>query len=96
MNNACCCPNKLSQYMHAGLAILAQDTRYVKDRLETYQNGLIYDVETPGSICDAVMQLVSRPDLLKELKQHSLTAAQDDFNWAVQSMPLRKVLAELA
>lgn len=95
INHRYCCPNKLSQYMQAGLAILAQDTFYVKDRVLAYQNGLIYDAGVPGSISAAATRLIQEPALLAEMKARSKKSAMEDYNWEKQSMPMRKVFEAL-
>lgn len=48
------CPNKLSQYIHAGLAVLGNDIPFVAGMIRSNGIGWVYDVRRPGSLAEAV------------------------------------------
>ena len=75
------CPNKLSQYMHAGLMIVTNDLAYVRSVVEEADAGLVYNsnhLETLGAI---INQVANDRDLLVRFKQNSIHYAHERFNW---------------
>jgi len=79
------CPNKLAQYMHAGLALLSNDLAYVRSVIEWGHAGLIYRVGDSGSLASAVHRLADDTDLRLELKHSAADFARDTFNWQAYS-----------
>jgi glycosyltransferase involved in cell wall biosynthesis len=82
------CPNKLSQYMQAGLAILSNNLPYVAGLLERYSCGVVYDSKDAVSVARAVDRLASDPVGLAQMKTRAKAAALTDFNWQSRSGPL--------
>lgn len=93
LNHVYCCPNKLSQYMQAGLAILStSDAQYVSQILNQYKCGLTYDPSRPGDLKEAVKLLINDTTLLCSLKENAHKATHAGFNWACQSLPYRQAI----
>lgn len=90
------CPNKLSQYLHAGVAILSNDIAYVRSVIEAGECGAIYDVTDRASIVRAVHSLSDPDARLDELKANAARYGRDVFNWQVQSRDLEQIVAALA
>lgn len=86
------CPNKLSQYMQAGMAVLSNNIPYVAQHLEKAGCGFVYDASKPETIVDAIMAMAKDSSLLVRQKESSREYARTIFNWQVQSQPLREVL----
>jgi glycosyltransferase involved in cell wall biosynthesis len=82
------CPNKLSQYLHAGLAVLSNDLPFVRAVLEESKAGAIYSDDNPDSIIAAVGKLSSDPRGLAEARQNALKYAREKFNWQAFSETL--------
>lgn len=91
-----CCPNKLSQYMQAGVAILTNDLIYVKEVVRHYDCGLAYDSTRLVTLRDAVTSILNTPDLLARLRRNAKDAARNDFNWQRKSAPLYAAYRQLA
>jgi glycosyltransferase involved in cell wall biosynthesis len=89
------CPNKLSQYMQAGLAILSERLDYVGAILDHYDCGITYDSRRPATVAAAVAELAGDLGRVDELRRNAYEAAREDFNWGVQSGGYREALAEL-
>lgn len=79
------CPNKLAQYMHAGLALLSNDLAYVRSVIEWGHAGLIYRAADSGSLAAAVHRLADDMDLRLQLKRSAADFARDTFNWQAYS-----------
>lgn len=90
-----CCPNKLSQYMQAGLAILGNNLDYVSTVVKQYRCGITYDAENPESLPQAVARLASRPDELQKMKENAFRASQFEFNWEAQSAEYGEAIRRL-
>lgn len=90
------CPNKLSQYMQAGLAILSNDLDYVRQVLERYSCGRTYQHTDPAGAARIIHELATNSESRKEMAANGRRATQDEFNWEVQSRPLYEAYAALA
>ncbi|MGQ0812304.1 MAG: glycosyltransferase family 4 protein [Nitrospiraceae bacterium] len=90
-----CCPNKLSQYMQAGLAVLSNNLDFVSDVITRYKCGMVYDATKPQSFVEAVSHFVRDSDGLKEMKQNAFEASQSEFHWEVQSVEYRDAIRRL-
>jgi len=91
-----CCPNKLSQYMQAGLAILTNDLVYVKELVSRFHCGLHYDSSDVDTLTDAVRALHADRQNLQRLRHNAFAAAQSEFNWQRQSIALYDAYRRLA
>ena len=75
------CPNKLSQYLHAGLAILANRIPYVEQVVARGQAGLCYDVDEPGSFARTVEGLTSDRPSVERFRRNAVGFARSEYNW---------------
>jgi glycosyltransferase involved in cell wall biosynthesis len=90
------CPNKLSQYLHAGVAILGSNIPYVAQQIEAGQVGVVYDSADRASIVAAVDRMAGDREALRQWQRNALTYGRETFNWQVQSEPLRRILSALS
>ncbi len=95
LNHVYACPNKLSQYMQAGLAILSSRLDFITEVVGRYECGIIYDADRPDSLVAGVKQLVDDLDRLQVMKRNAYRAAESEFNWQIQSQPYRRAIHEL-
>jgi glycosyltransferase involved in cell wall biosynthesis len=95
LNHIYACPNKLSQYMQAGLAILSSNTEFVVEVIDRYKCGLSYDPNNPSTLIRAVESFVQDPEQLNQMKRNSYMAAKNEFNWQNQSLSYAQVVASL-
>lgn len=95
LNMNYCCPNKLSQYMQAGLAIVCNDLEYVKSLVDLHECGLSYDSDDPGTLVEAVQRFIDDPEFLKQCKQRAFAAGHAQFHWDRTCVPLIEAYARL-
>jgi glycosyltransferase involved in cell wall biosynthesis len=95
LNHRFCCPNKLSQYMQAGLAILSTNSSFVEGILRQSNAGLTYEVTTPDSVVTAVRALLDAPQQLGIMQRNALAFANSEFNWQSQSTPYLNAISRL-
>src|SRR5439155_5861468 len=84
INDRLCCPNKLSQYLHAGLMVIANDLPYVKSVLTEAQAGLFYTSADLATLVAAVSAILDDPALLRRGRENARRFARECFNWQVQ------------
>ena len=96
LNFRYCCPNKLSQYMQAGLPVMAGNTAYVGQILAESGAGLCYDATDPESIVATVRRLVQDEDLRRRCRQNAARFVRETFHWQAQSKPLYQAYRRLA
>ena len=83
LNNLYSSPNKLFDYLHAGLAIVASDLPFLRATLEKTGAGVVV---SPGDVAElalVVAQLCDEPDTLAAMKAASKTAARS-YTWERQ------------
>jgi glycosyltransferase involved in cell wall biosynthesis len=74
-------PNKLSQYIHAGLAIVGNNLPYVEQVIEHGKCGVCYDVSTKGSLAKTAGALASDRGLVERFKKNALAFSHGEYNW---------------
>jgi glycosyltransferase involved in cell wall biosynthesis len=96
INYRYCCPNKLSQYMQAGLAIMTNSLDYVREIVERYECGVTYDVTSEGTIVAAANRLIEDEVFRRTCQRQGKKMAGLEYNWETLSRPLRSYFAQLA
>lgn len=91
INNRLCCPNKLGQYLQAGLAILTNDLPYVREIVARAGCGAAYDSRDPDSFARAVEALDLEP-----MQENACRFARESYCWEKVSEPLYAAYSELA
>lgn len=96
LNHVYACPNKLSQYMQAGLAILHNsDQQFVRAIVNRYACGASYNVLSPDSLLNIVKNFIENPELVRKMKRNSYQGAKNEFNWEVHSKVYSQALKQL-
>lgn len=91
-NHLLCCPNKLSQYMQAGLAVVSNNLTFVADVIRRYRCGVVYDAAAPETFLRAVEFLLTHPERLFEMRRAAYEAARREFNWETQSLAYKTAI----
>lgn len=73
-------PNKLFEYIMAGLPVISSNLPQMKKIIDDYQVGEIVDIEKGELIEVKIKQLIENPKLFSEYKSNCETAAQK-LNW---------------
>lgn len=94
-NHRFCCPNKTSQYMRAGLPILANDTNFVGSTVHEAACGRVVDFSDRDRFVAAVTELAADPDLRRRLGDNARTYFETSFNWQVRSRVMYARLAAM-
>lgn len=94
LNHLYASPNKLSQYMQAGLAVFANDLPYIASLLDRFDCGVTYRAEGDEVGFAAAVERLFDPAELSRLQLNALSATSE-FNWQTVSAPYAAALADL-
>jgi glycosyltransferase involved in cell wall biosynthesis len=88
-------PNKMFEYMSAGIAVIASDFPLWKEIIEKNNCGICVDPLKPKEIANAINYLVDHPNLAKEMGENGRLAVEKYYNWSIEEKKLIKLYAEL-
>jgi len=83
-------PNKVFDYLHAGVPVLASDLVEIRKIIDTYQVGTFIPDHQPQHIAKKVNEIFSQPEKLMQWKQNAQKAASE-LNWEKESVKLKEV-----
>lgn len=87
MNYRFSLPNKLFDYLRAGIPVLASDLPEVRKIIESYKTGWIVEKVEPKILADQVKKIIHSPELYQSIKL-SLSEASNELSWEVESRVL--------
>lgn len=97
-NHLVCLPNKLFEYMAAGVAVISSDFPHYRKVVETSSSGLLIDPESPQSIAKAMISLLDDATLTDEMGKNGRVAFETKYNWNSEEEKLvafyRKILTK--
>ena len=70
-------PNKLFDYLHAGLPVAASPVPEVKNIIEQYQCGFCFNSQNPQNMAEEIKELINNPQRYERLKINALNAAKE-------------------
>lgn len=83
-------PNKLFDYMHAGVPVLASEVTDVKRIINTYKIGMCIPEITPQAIAKAIEWIYMNKAVYDEWKKNTAVAAKD-FCWENEQLVLDEI-----
>lgn len=92
VNNALCCPNKLSQYMAAGLPILSNELVFIRQVIEAAECGAVVDFTDELALAAAIDSMANDLPGVERMGQNAVRYFLDTFNWEKQSSAFYEVL----
>ncbi|MFL5626078.1 MAG: glycosyltransferase, partial [Ktedonobacteraceae bacterium] len=81
LNVRMCLPNKLFEYLMAGLPILASRLEAVSEVIRTYDVGQIVSSLTPEDIGAAINAMCADPEALAHMRCNALEVSQSELCW---------------
>lgn len=81
-------PNKLFEYMAAGLPIIASDFQLWRNLIEEVGCGILVDPKCPQAIANAMQWMLDHPNEARLMGQRGRLAVQKQFNWEAESQKL--------
>jgi glycosyltransferase involved in cell wall biosynthesis len=83
-------PNKLFDYIHAGVPVAATPLPEVKKIVETYNIGTCINASTPETLAAEIRNILQSPDLTRDWKKN-LTFAAQELCWENEENVLLKL-----
>jgi len=84
-------PNKLFEYIMAGLPVISSNLPQMEKIVNQYKIGEVIDPENPKEIETALNNLLNNPELLSEY-QNNCKLAGEELNWQNEYNRVRKIL----
>ena len=87
LNHFYCLPNKLFQYIQAGIPVLCSDFPEMRKIVDGYKIGEVFDVENINNISDTINILFKDMERLMEYKNNCVQASAT-LNWDIEKLKL--------
>ncbi len=87
-------PNKLFDYVHAGIPVVASRLVEIERMINKYKIGTFIDSHDPQHIADKIVLIFSNPDLMSEWKKN-LPLASKEVNWQNEEKTLLSIYREI-
>ena len=81
-------PNKLFEYMSAGIPVIASDFPLWRQIIENEKCGLLVDPRNPQQIAEALDWIFDNPKEAKIMGDNGKKAVKDKYNWDLESSKL--------
>lgn len=88
-------PNKLFEYMSAGLPVIASNFQSWKNIVESNNCGICVDPLNPKDIAEAIKYLVDNPDIARKMGENGRKAVLEKYNWENEAKKLLNVYEKL-
>lgn len=88
-------PNKLYEYMAAGIPVVASDFPIWRETISHSGCGVLVDPTSPQSIAAGIVQVVSNPEVAREMGEAARRAMQNSYNWEGQFAKLNATYQRL-
>lgn len=87
-NNVLGTPNKLFEYMSAGIPVIASDFPFIRQVLLDAECGLLVRPDDVQEISQAMAHLLDNPDDAQRMGRNGLRAVKERYNWEVEEKKL--------
>jgi glycosyltransferase involved in cell wall biosynthesis len=88
-------PNKMFEYMAAGIPVIASDFPLWREIVEGAGCGRLVDPLDPRAIADAIEYLLSHPEEAEAMGRNGRRAVEERYNWKNEEKKLLALYKEL-
>lgn len=81
-------PNKMFEYMSAGIPVIASNFPLWKEIIEGNECGLCVDPGDPKAIASAIDYLMRNPEAAEQMGRNGKQAVENKYNWGVEEVKL--------
>ena len=93
LNDAYSLPNKLFQYMAAGIPLIASDFPHLREIVREPGAGLLVDMRDPRAIAEAIASVLHDPAAASEMGANGRRAVETQFSWGRSAERLLAIYA---
>lgn len=94
-NHVCAQPNKLFEYMSAGIPVVASHFPLWRELIEGHNCGICVDPSDAAAIAEAIDYLFDHPEEAKAMGERGRQAIERSLNWERQHQALRELYEKL-
>jgi glycosyltransferase involved in cell wall biosynthesis len=94
LNHFYCLPNKLFQYIQAGIPVLCSDFPEMRKIVNGYKVGEVFDVEDINNISNTINIFFEDMEKLMEYKNNCIKASAT-LNWNIEKIKLLDIYSQL-
>lgn len=84
-------PNKIFEYMSAGIPVIASDFPLWKELVEKNNCGVCVNPLNPVEIADAIEYILNNPDRREEMGENGRKLIEEEYNWKEESKKLLRI-----
>lgn len=88
-------PNKMFEYMSAGIPVIASDFPLWREIVLGNQCGLCVDPMDPAAIARAIDHLVQHPEAARQMGENGRRAVLERYNWSIEESKLLDLYKQL-
>lgn len=89
-------PNKMFEYMSAGIPVIASNFSLWREIIEGNDCGLCVDPMNPAAIAEAIDFLVENPERSQQMGENGKQAVYKRYNWSIEEKKLVELYNDLA
>ena len=94
LNNLYASPNKLFEYLQAGIPVIGSDVPFIRKIVVGHDVGLVFDPYDPEDIAKA-MNLITQDEILEE-KRANVKKIRSRFSWEIEAKKLLDAVSSLS
>ncbi|MBI2252725.1 MAG: glycosyltransferase, partial [Armatimonadetes bacterium] len=83
LNNYLCSPNKMFEYIMAGLCVCSSDLPELRNYIVNNQIGEVFDPYKPKDIAEKLNKVLNNEDILNKYKNNARKLAMEKLNWEI-------------
>jgi glycosyltransferase involved in cell wall biosynthesis len=88
-------PNKMFEYMSAGIPVIASNFPLWKEIIEGNNCGICVDPFNVDEIADAINRILKNPQMAQQMGENGRKAVEDKYNWEHEAPKLIKIYEDL-
>jgi glycosyltransferase involved in cell wall biosynthesis len=88
-------PNKMFEYMAAGIPVIASNFSLWREIIEGNQCGICVDPHNSKAIGDAMQYLIDNPKEAKQMGKNGRKAVEQKYNWPIEEKKLLTLYKDL-
>ena len=88
-------PNKMFEYMSAGLPVIASHFPLFREIIEGNKCGLCVDPLNPSEIAKAIDYILTHPEEAQRMGENGLKAVKEQYNWDIEEKKLLALYEQL-
>jgi len=96
LNVRYCLPNKLFEYMMAGVPTLSSSLDAVAEIITTYNTGQVISSLEPEAVAGAINAILADEGTRKRMRENGWRAAREEFRWDIEQQRLLRLYEQVA